>query len=947
MDIDMPDTAAKDTGEDASPAAAQSESHPKQDGGNTKPDAQAATGPGADGKTEANQPPEPLDHDMLTVIDNVANYLTAYKDADGYLIASQFQRIPNRRLLPDYHEIIKEPTAFSTIRTKKLKKHYTAFSEFVRDVALITHNAQVYNRPSSQVFKDAVRLREVFKEELQKLIDDETITAQEAVLPDLGEIPDAEEDSQVEEEEDDEDEDEDEDEEDDEEEEDDDDSDDDGNRRRSRRGARLPGGRKSGAKDEDSLKKRGRPPKVFTPVEARIQAVLKGLRKLKHSADGELLVLPFEKLPDKQANPDYYVTITNPIALDVIKRKYKRKKYQSVDQALADIDLMFGNAKEYNEEASQIHKDAVELQRYAHVLAEQEKAKPDEDFADEDGRLPLSQIQHNGEVWRIGDWVHITNQNDLTKPIVAQIFRAWQDRQGQKWINACWYYRPEQTVHRHEKHFLENEVVKTGQYRDHPIDQVVDRCFVMFVTRYHKGRPRGFPKDKDVYVCESRYNEERHRLNKIKTWASCMPDEVRDKDYEMDLFDVPHRLRKTPSPIKHLLRDDAKPTDPLPKPTWGAPNAPPLIGAVHCRKPEPNESPPPEPTPSTPSVVQLAPVRRPSMMAAAPRPNGHADVPMANAGHFSTIAAPPTPTTGPTGTYQPHFAPRPSPSPSAVPVPQYTTHSFQSGHTTPQMPQTPHFQPHQHQPHHPPPAFNGYTPQYGATPVPMAHQSYHPPAHQQVASPVPAAAAYDASSSSQRLAPSPARHPSSSSIAPVPVAVPSPAVAAATVHHPQHHPQHQQHQQQANAYNPPRPVEVYRLDDATNAAIPEEVRRQLVRDEGGSVLFFTQPALDRPHQGVSRESAGLGHSVRYLADRAREVAGERGDPADNEDEDESAAGTTPKRQQQQQQQLELDAAAKVFAGWVRGLQQETEALRASYDGWSVRDRDIDAAVREK
>lgn len=52
-----------------------------------------------------------------------------------------------------------------------------------------------------------------------------------------------------------------------------------------------------------------------------------------------------------------------------------------------------------------------------------------------------------------GDWVHINNQNDATKPIVAQIYRTWQDKVGQKWVNACWYYRPEQTVHSFEKHF--------------------------------------------------------------------------------------------------------------------------------------------------------------------------------------------------------------------------------------------------------------------------------------------------------------------------------------------------------------------------------------------------------------------------------------------------------------------------------------------------------------
>jgi chromatin structure-remodeling complex subunit RSC1/2 len=110
----------------------------------------------------------------------------------------------------------------------------------------------------------------------------------------------------------------------------------------------------------------------------------------------------------------------------------------------------------------------------------------------------------------------------------------------------------------------------------------------MFFTRFNKGRPRGFPPDKEVYVCEARYNEEKHKINKIKTWASCLPDEVRDKDYEMDLFDVPKKLKKVPSPIKYLFKEgEQKESDDLPKPVWGAPNAPPKIGAVHCRPRDP------------------------------------------------------------------------------------------------------------------------------------------------------------------------------------------------------------------------------------------------------------------------------------------------------------------------------------------------------------------------
>ncbi|RDW87191.1 putative RSC complex subunit (RSC1) [Aspergillus mulundensis] len=539
------------------------------------------------------------------------------READGHDPSRLFHRSVNKRNVPDYYDIIKEPMALSILKAKINKREYKSVSEFVRDCALIPHNAQTYNRPDSQAYEDSLVIKDAFVDELQKLVKAGVITAEEAELPDLGEIPEPD---PLPEDDDDDDDDEDEDD-------DDDDSDDEG-RKRKKRGPR-PGSKRDGIKDDGSKsadpeqrKRRGRPPRVDTPMEARIKAVLKGIRKSKGPGN-QLKVRHFERLPDKGVYPDYYIEIKEPVAIDIIKRKSKRKKYNSVDHFMKDMDLMFNNAKAYNQSESQIYKDAVDLQVEARRLADLEKKKPDSEYLMEDGRLPLPDgILYKGELWKVGDWVHIQNPNDVTKPIVAQIYRTWQDSEGEKWINACWYYRPEQTVHHYEKHFYPNEVVKTGQYRDHRIDEIVDRCFVMFFTRYNRGRPRDFPLDKEIYVCEARYNEEKHKLNKIKTWASCLPDEVREKDYEMDLYDVPRRIKKIPSPIKHLLKSDAKETDDLPKPTWGAENAPPVVGAVHCRPRDENESPPPEPTPSPPPAnipsSALPPVPRQASMSQAP-----------------------------------------------------------------------------------------------------------------------------------------------------------------------------------------------------------------------------------------------------------------------------------------------------------------------------------------
>lgn len=424
--------------------------------------------------------------------------------------------------------------------------------------------------------------------------------------PDLGDLPEGEGDEEEEEEEEDDDDDEEEEEEEEEEdEEDDDDDDDEGPKKTGKRG-RPPAHLKNNKRpkvqepvEEEKRKKRGRPPTVDKPHEHRIKAILRGVRKTKEPGTKRHLYPAFEKLPDPKLFPQYYAAIAHPMSLDVIRKNIKRRKYPHVEAFLADMNVMFQNVKRLNKEGSQMFKDAIALQKSMVYIAQDELAKPDSVYQDPDSssktaRLPLDNIEHNGVIYRVGDWIHIANGNEGSPPTVGQIFRIWQTADGQQWINACWYYRPEQTVHRYDKLFYENEVVKSGQYRDHLVEEVLEKCFVMFFTRYQRGRPKGF--EGSVYCCESRYNEHEKTFNKIRTWKACIPDEVRSTDYPMDMFEQHHPLRRVVSPIKNLLPADAKEDDPKPEPKLGVPNAPPIIGAVYKRPYDPNE-PPEEPTP--------------------------------------------------------------------------------------------------------------------------------------------------------------------------------------------------------------------------------------------------------------------------------------------------------------------------------------------------------------
>jgi len=64
---------------------------------------------------------------------------------------------------------------------------------------------------------------------------------------------------------------------------------------------------------------------------------------------------------------------------------------------------MFENAKAYNEDESEIHRYAVELQRETQRIVSTETRKPDSEYIMEDGRLPLPEgILHRGELYTVG-----------------------------------------------------------------------------------------------------------------------------------------------------------------------------------------------------------------------------------------------------------------------------------------------------------------------------------------------------------------------------------------------------------------------------------------------------------------------------------------------------------------------------------------------------------------
>ncbi|KAF8641083.1 hypothetical protein AX17_000727 [Amanita inopinata Kibby_2008] len=100
--------------------------------------------------------------------------------------------------------------------------------------------------------------------------------------------------------------------------------------------------------------------------------------------EGRTLSIAFLKKPAKRQYPDYYQVISQPIALDDIKKQLDNNAYQTLEAVRSDFELCFTNAKTYNVKESEIWRDAKDLLKLVNKTY-QKMVPLDEDAENADG----------------------------------------------------------------------------------------------------------------------------------------------------------------------------------------------------------------------------------------------------------------------------------------------------------------------------------------------------------------------------------------------------------------------------------------------------------------------------------------------------------------------------------------------------------------------------------
>ncbi|KAJ5825531.1 hypothetical protein N7474_002669 [Penicillium riverlandense] len=275
------------------------------------------------------------------------------------------------RYLPQYClGVAFTPAHLSLPQQDKLNNHqYDSTEALEEDLDLMVENAQSYNEDSSQIFADAVRIRKMVTDLLPKLV------KQHGGLPagaraseyakDKGSSQEASEGDEEEEEEDEEG-----DEEGDEEEEQDEETEE--------------------SFEGDTLQQ----------AQDKIMTELARLR----DDDGDEVSYPFIGKPDRNLYRDYYEIIQHPVSLRSIQKKVrgtdirnnptKVTAYPTWQAFEEEVSYIWRNAREYNEDGSDISKLAGILEEYfRRRVAEAKKLVPDPPQVDGDPDPPRIKLK--------------------------------------------------------------------------------------------------------------------------------------------------------------------------------------------------------------------------------------------------------------------------------------------------------------------------------------------------------------------------------------------------------------------------------------------------------------------------------------------------------------------------------------------------------------------------
>ncbi|XP_059470820.1 protein polybromo-1 [Neocloeon triangulifer] len=245
-----------------------------------------------------------------------------FKKEDGGLLCDAFIRAPKRRQEPAYYEVVTNPIDLLRVQQKLKTDEYEDVEQLTLDIDLMVGNAKAFYKKSSQEYKDACDLWDLFEMTRNRLTDPDSHSGDGDAGPSdqkgkiilkVGKL--------------------------------------------ARRAAAAEARRDDADEGASECSSTAQEDDNNT-YEDLFSAVM-----MAQDSEGRTLHTAFQLLPSRKAYPEYYEVIDNPIDLKIIATKIQSNQYTALADLERDLQLMVKNAMSFNEPGSLIYKDAKALKR--------------------------------------------------------------------------------------------------------------------------------------------------------------------------------------------------------------------------------------------------------------------------------------------------------------------------------------------------------------------------------------------------------------------------------------------------------------------------------------------------------------------------------------------------------------------------------------------------------
>ncbi|XP_050687170.1 protein polybromo-1-like isoform X6 [Eriocheir sinensis] len=400
-----------------------------------------------------------------------------FRDSEGRQLSEVFMKLPSKALYPDYYEVIKQPIDLEKVLQKWRNNAYPSLDDIMADLTLMFQNACRYNEPDSQIYRDALTLqRHALEKRLELCSLDEGI------------------------------------------------------------------------------------PNVAALVQELFMSLFISVYNHEEE-DGRYTAESFCELPDYDEVDGKKMRA---LSYDIMKRRLDKGLYTRLDHFQEDIFSVFERARRCSKLDSRTYLDAITLQteymkirdelcNHGQILKSKaleftevglnaqlesgrshRQQESEQEAEDEDSKPPPqptdgtnnSSLSHNEVQYFVGDFVYLSPPDKNCEYPILHIERLWTNSEGRQMVYGCNYYRPAETFHQPNRKFFEQEVFKTDQHHAYPLTEVIGKCYVLPLVDYVKTTPENVD-EKDVFVCESRYNSRNRFFKKIKSFPFNVGERVK------------------------------------------------------------------------------------------------------------------------------------------------------------------------------------------------------------------------------------------------------------------------------------------------------------------------------------------------------------------------------------------------------------------------------------